>query len=88
MHIVDRQVSTGFGGDRMSHPLCMTIYKASYLPVALIFPKQPALLKGIAAWNRDPIGLQWHFLTSCLEIKWLFVYFSVKIPMNFKTSFL
>lgn len=77
-----------FGGDPMSHLLCMMIYKANYLPAALIFPNQPALQKDIAAWNREPIGLWWHFLISCLEIKWLFVDFCVKIPTNFKTSFL
>lgn len=87
MHMVNRQVSTVFGGDPMYHLLCMMIYKANYLPAALIFPNQPALQKDIAAWNREPIGLWWHFLTSCLEIKWLFVHFCVKIPTNFKTSF-
>lgn len=53
--MVNRQVTTGFGGDAMFHLLCTKIYKANYLPTALIFPKQPALRNMELAWNRDPI---------------------------------
>lgn len=53
--MVNRQVTTLFSGDAMFLLLCTKIYKANYLPAALIFPKDPVLRKDIAAWNKDPI---------------------------------